>query len=349
MALKARMGSGMVCVSFQELLTSLDATKALTKDKTLALARALESLNIGIEPDVLGGAKLPKPDEKVVLFAVPPGELTSRATPAYQAAALTLQLASAVAAADGEFTVDEMSHLRRQVQAWTHLTPNHIRRLLAHLRLLMLAPASLTALKKKLEPVDSAAREAIAAFMATVAQSDGATSPIEVKTLEKVYKALGVESRKVFSDVHAVAAGAAPAVATGSAKVGGAGFRLDPARIAALQRDTEAVSAMLSSIFKEEELPVPAASEYDSEAEPDSAPSGLLGLDEAHSALARLLLSRPAWTREELGDAAADLDLMVDGAIEALNEAAYDRHDVPFAEGEDPVTVNPELLEKLEA
>lgn len=348
-ALKARMGSGMVCVSFQELLNSLDATKALTKDKTLALARALESLNIGIEPDVLGGAKLPKPDEKVVLFAVPPGELTSRATPAYQAAALTLQLASAVAAADGEFTVDEMSHLRRQVQAWTHLTPNHIRRLLAHLRLLMLAPASLTALRKKLEPLDSAAREAIAAFMATVAQSDGATSPIEVKTLEKVYKALGVESRKVFSDVHAVAAGAAPTVAAGSAKVEGAGFRLDPARIAALQRDTEAVSAMLSSIFKEEELPVPAAPEYDSEAEPDSPPSGLLGLDEAHSALARLLLSRPAWTKEELGDAAADLDLMVDGAIEALNEAAYDKHDVPFAEGEDPVTVNPELLEKLEA
>ncbi len=39
----------------------------------------LESMNIGIEPDVLGGAKLPKPDEKVVLFAVPPAEVTARA------------------------------------------------------------------------------------------------------------------------------------------------------------------------------------------------------------------------------------------------------------------------------
>lgn len=76
---------------------------------------------------------------------------------------------------------------------------------------------------------------------------------------------------------------------------------------------------------------------------------GLLGLDEAHSALARLLLSRPVWTKDELDDAAADLDLMLDGAIEALNEAAFDLHDIPFTEGEEVVTVNPELLEKLEA
>ena len=88
-------------MSFQDLLSSLDAKSTLTKDKALALARALESMNIGIEPDVLGGAKLPKPDEKVVLFSVPPGEVTSRSTASYQAAALTLQLASAVATADG--------------------------------------------------------------------------------------------------------------------------------------------------------------------------------------------------------------------------------------------------------
>lgn len=346
LSLKERMGEGMVSMSFQELLASLDAKTTLTKDKTLALARALESLSIGIEPDVLGGAKLPKPDEKVVLFAVPPGEGTNRSTPSYQAAALTLQLASAVAAADGEFTAEEMSHLRSQVQTWTHLTPSHIRRLLAHLRLLMTTPASLTALKKKLEPLDAAAKETIATFMATVAQSDGTVSPTEVKMLEKVYKALGVEPKKVFSDIHAVAAGAAPTASTAT-KVDETSFKLDPARIASLQKDTAAVSAMLSNIFKEDEPPAAIVVAPDPETEPS--PPGLLGLDEAHSALARLLLSRPEWTREELSDAAADLDLMVSGAIEALNEAAYDKHEVPFAEGDDPVTVNPELLEKLEA
>jgi len=347
-ALKARMGEGMIAMSFQELLGSLDAKTTLTRDRTLALARALESLNIGIEPDVLGGAKLPKADEKVVLFSVPPGEVTSRSTPDYQAAALTLDLASAVAAADGEFSVEDMGYLRAQVQSWAHLTPNHVRRLLAHLRLLMTTPASLTTLRKKLEPLDAGAKETIATFMATVAQSDGNVSPTEVKMLEKVYKALGVEPKKVFSDVHAVAAGAKPTAAA-TAKVEETGFKLDPARIAALQKDTEAVSALLSGIFKEESPPEPVFAEPEPEGDVEPTPPGLLGLDEAHSALARLLLSRPEWTKDELGDAAADLDLMLDGAIETLNEAAFDLHDVPFTEGEDVVTVNPELLEKLEA
>ena len=139
------------------------------------------------------------------------------------------------------------------------------------------------------------------------------------------------------------------ATAAATAKVEETGFKLDPARIAALQKDTEAVSALLSGIFKEESPPEPVFAEAEPEGDVEPTPSGLLGLDEAHSALARLLLSRPEWTKDELGDAAADLDLMLDGAIETLNEAAFDLHDVPFTEGEDVVTVNPELLEKLEA
>lgn len=263
---------------------------------------------------------------------------------------LTLDLASAVAAADGEFSAREMAHLRAQVQSWSHLTPNHTRRLLAHLRLLMATPASLTALREKLEPLDAAAKETVAAFVAMVAQSDGDVSPTEVKMLEKVYKALGVEPKKVFSDVHAVAAGATSTAAV-AVKVRNAGFKLDAARIAALQKDTETVSALLSGIFKEEDASEPVIDEPEPESDGEATSPGLLGLDEAHSALARLLLSRPKWTKDELSDAAIDLDLdlMIDGAIEALNEAAFDLHDIPFTEGEDVVTVNPELLEKLEA
>lgn len=351
-ALKTRMGEGMVAMPFQDLLSALGAKTAFTKDKTLSLARTLESANVGFEPDVLSGAKAPKPDEKVVLFALPPSEQLSRATGPYLAAALTLQLASAVASADGEFGIKEMGHLRETVLSWKHLTPGQTRRLLAHLRLLMQAPASLTALKKKFEPLDLTVKETIAAFMATVAQSDGHVSPAEVKMLEKVYKALGVDSKKVFSDVHAVAAGTKPTAAA-VAKVEESGFRLDPARIAALQRDTEKVSALLANIFAEAEEPAaavpPEPTEAESEAEASEAPKGLLGLDEAHSALARMMLSRPQWSREELLDVAADLDLMLDGALEHINEAAFDTHDMALFEGDDPVTVNAEILEKVEA
>ena len=176
--------------------------------------------------------------------------------------------------------------------------------------------------------------------MATLAQADGMISPDEVKFLEKVYKALGVEPRQVFSDIHAVGAGNVPAARTETK-----GFRLDAARIAELEKDTARVSALLSEIFTEEAVPAPAPPV---EAEPMKE-TGLLGLDEAHTALVRLILSRAQWSRAELEDAAADLELMLDGALEQVNEACFDAHDIPLSEGEDPIDINPEAVEKIES
>ena len=347
-ALRERMGAGMVSMPFQELLSSLGASSTLTRDKTLALARALETIGIGMEPDALSGAKLPKTSEKVVLFALSPNEDTARTTVSYQAAALTLQLASAVATADGDFSSEEVRHLRELVQSWTHLSGNHTRRLLAHLRLLIFAPVSLASLKQKLAPLDSAAKEAIAAFMAKLAQSDGVVSPKEVQVLERVYKALGVDPKKVFSNVHAVATGGSLPTSAASIKQAPS-FALDAARIAALQQDTEKVSAMLANIFQEEDLAAAATEETPEDEENVAQSPSILGLDEAHATLARMLLSRPQWTRSELRDVVGDLDLMLDGALEHINEAAFDLHDAALIEGEDPVIINRDVLEKIEA
>src|SRR3546814_3367516 len=86
---------------------------------------------------------------------------------------------SAIAAADGDFCAKEIVHLQQQVRSWTHLTPVQQRRLMAHLRLLIVTPVSVTSLKKKLEPLGLHARETLATFMVTVAQSDGVVLPAE--------------------------------------------------------------------------------------------------------------------------------------------------------------------------
>lgn len=346
--LKARATAGDLVLNFQDLLTTLGAKAALTKDQVLGLARVLESMNIAIEPDVLGGAGTLKPDSKVVLFSVPPGEPITRTTPAYQAALLTLQLASAVATADGEFATTELTHLRKQVESWNHLTPSHHQRLLAHLTFLTTTPVSLTSLKKKLEPLAASAKETIAAFASNVAQADGNVSPAEVKMLEKVYKALGVDPKKVFSDLHAAASGM---VATQAAPAKAEGFKLDAARIANLQKDSEKVSALLAGIFTEEEPAAVAIPEsvVDTPADEPAADEGLMGLDEAHSAFVRMLLSRPQWSRAELLDVAEDLELMLDGALEHINEVSFDKYDTALTEGDDPIEVRADVLEKIEA
>lgn len=331
----------------QELLASLGGDrKAATRDRVRTLARLLEGVQIGMEPNVLGGAKLPGETDNVVLFVQPGIDANSGLGPEYQTAALTLQLGAALAQADGNFSDEETVQLRAKIDGWPRLTPVDRCRLHAYLQLLVAAPPTLVTLKRKFEPLDPAARETLAAFMVTLAHADGYVSPEEVKFLERLYKALGIEPKRVFSDVQAAGTGdGRHATTTHTTKQG---FHLDTDRIAALQKDTARVSALLSEIFAEDEVHAREAAPA-LDAETTVATSSLLGLDEAHSALARLLLSRPQWARGELEDAASDLGLMLDGALEQVNEAAFDAFDTPICEGGDPIDVNTELLEKIAA
>ncbi len=349
-ALVCQVAHGPHETTLQSVLDAANAKGAVTKERVAGLARALSSFGVGLEPDPRYGSKAPKVADLVILFSLPASAVDEVSPPpAYKAALLTLQLASAVAIADGDFCDAEMDHLHKQVDAWTHLSEAHRCRLRAQILLLRKSPVQLSSLTKHFEPLDTATRAMLAGMMASVAQADGVVAPAEVKTLEKVYKALGVDGKKLFSDLHAVAAGGQTVT---KAQAETSGFRLDATRIAALQKDTERVSALLSSIFQEDEAP-PAASEQPPEPEATvvapAEEAGLLGLDESHSALARLLLTRNEWTRADLLDAAADLDLMLDGALEQINEAAFDKFDIPFSEGEDPLLLNLEIVEKFAA
>lgn len=119
--LKQRIGDGMVVMSFGELAGRLQSAGALSRDKVLTLARALESLHIGIEPDVLAGSRTPKPEDRVALFATQAEDGDLRASPAYSVASVTLDLACAVAAADGDTSPKEIMLLSQHVDSWSHL------------------------------------------------------------------------------------------------------------------------------------------------------------------------------------------------------------------------------------
>ncbi|WP_462115781.1 tellurite resistance TerB family protein [Lysobacter xanthus] len=347
-ALAGRMGSEPLTLSVDELGRELGASpQALTRERLRAVATALDDIGLGLEPNILTGARAPAGRDPVVVFRKSAPEEHYTITAAYQTAVLTLQLAAACACADGQFHALEIAHLQREIDGWRHLAAFERERLRAHLQLLVAAPPTLAALRSKLEPLPTDAKETLATMMATLVQSDGVVVPEEVKFLEKAYRVLGVDTARVFSDVHAGASGT-PAKAR---KTRTTGFQLDRDRIAALQRDTEQVSALLSKIFVEEPaLPTqdPPAPEPEVQIASGATPWPLV-LDEQHTALARLLLSRAQWSRAELEDAAADLDLMLDGALEQINEAAFDAFDVPLCEGDQTVDINSELLEKLAA
>jgi uncharacterized tellurite resistance protein B-like protein len=356
--LQTQIGDDLIVMSFGELAGRFKSAGALSRDKVLALARALESLHIGMEPDVLAGSRTPKAEDRIALFVTQPEDGSLRASAAYNAASVTLDLASAVASADGDTSNEEVTLLAHHIDSWSHLSIAHRKRLKAHLQIQIQQPPTLASLKKKLDPLTVEAKRTIASFLAHLAQADGIVSPSEVKLLERVYKALQLDSQLLYSDLHLAASGtsitpAKPATSSSlsesgivSAAIAKQGFVLDHERIAELQRETAEVSALLAQVFTDDQVDEPEQS-FEAVESATETSADVAGLDLEHSAFLRLLISRAEWSRSELEAAASDMELMLDGALEQINDMAFERFDMPVTEGDDPIEINTDILEEL--
>jgi len=342
---------------FAELSSWFPSVGDISTKKLRAFGRVLGEAGLGMEPDARFGSGTPSADTTVVLFSDDPPTATAEPGAAYSAAALMLQLGAAVAVADGESSGTETGLLARQLGDQLHLKESERRRLQARLQLMLLVPPKLTGLKTRVNALDAAQRDAIGEFLALVALADGLISPAEIKTLEKVFRLLGLEPQSVYSKVH-VAATEPVTVAPGvpaqrhpiprppSAGSEALASRLDPGKIAALQKDSERVATILRSIFQEtiplEPAPEPAGTDSTGAEE-----ASLMGLRPDHAAFVQTLLTRARWTRAELEDIASERGLMLDGVLEQVNEAAFERFDKLLLEGDDPVEVNHGLVREM--
>ncbi|HEV8240447.1 MAG TPA: tellurite resistance TerB C-terminal domain-containing protein, partial [Thermoanaerobaculia bacterium] len=340
-----------------------------TKDPQRPTRRELESLSdflatrgVGIEPDVtFGGPSLAR-GPRAALFRLPGG---ARETPsdAYGGAAVLLQLAATVAAADGEVSPAEQRHLSDHLQAALHLDGPQRIRLEARFCCLAADPPPLGRAKKSIEQIDVEQRHALGAFLIALAGADGHLAPEELKVLSKIYPRLGLQPEAVYADVHQlvsaqVAAAEAP-VSVRAAELP-AGFAiprpepepgrpagvvaLDLVKVRAKLAETERVSQLLGEIFVEEAVEAPAAPPPAASAKDDAL---IRGLDGAHSALLLTLAGAASWQRTRLERLADRLGLLPDGALEVINEAAFAACGAPLLEGEDPIELDREVLQEM--
>jgi uncharacterized tellurite resistance protein B-like protein len=339
-----------VVTTFGSLFERFKASGNLTRDKLIAFSAILGESGVAIEPDVRMTSRTPKSAEYVALYSAPPTGTVTSEDETYQTVALMVDMAAALAMADGVASDREVALIHHQIQSWVQLTQRQQTRLKARAAVQIAQPATLTTLKKRLEPLSSESKLALAALLVRTANADGFVSPGEVKMLEKLYSLLGLEPQRLYADLHGGAAAAMPqsrvtrVPAADLSNTPPPAFALDTARIAALQKEMAKVSALLAGVFTEE---APAVEPVQAEIEMPPASSRILGLDDVHSTFLRLLVSRPSWTRSELTDAASDLDLMLDGAIEMVNEASLDHWDEPLIDGEDPVEINMGFAQRL--
>jgi len=337
-----------------------------TKADVSGLASLLGACGVGVEPDVRHGGPLLLATGPAVLFKMAPGQ-PAPPSARYLAAADLLHLAAAVSTADGDATEGETAHLRAHLEAVLHLSGPERTRLHAHLVWLLAGQPKLTGLTRRLARFTAAQREAIGHFLVTVAAVDGAVSPPEIAILTKIFKLLGLDAGAVFSQVHAQATGGRSAAPVSAPPVvrpqtrGAPGHaiparpdpaairpvRLDVASLAVLRAETAAVSALLHSIFAGDD-PAPALAGGPAAGGPGGDQPGVAGLDGPHSALLVVLAARASWSRGELEAECGALGLLPDGALDTLNEAAYERVGDPVVAGDGPLTIDVDVAREMQ-
>ena len=124
---------------------------------------------------------------------------------------------------------------------------------------------------------------------------------------------------------------------------------LDRAAIDAKIEETAAVSTLLSGIFSEaDESEAPEKSDAEQSIDESRANEiGTPGLSAAERAFALSLAERESWSREEIEELAARHEVMVDGALEAVNEAAFELCGGPFSEGDQPIEIDSEVAKEM--
>lgn len=122
-------------------------------------------------------------------------------------------------------------------------------------------------------------------------------------------------------------------------------FRLDPERLEKVRQDAAAASKLLSALFAD-------TSEQASPASPpavhvDPARALLPQLDDDHFQFLTGVLNADAWNRERLEQAASQLGLMLDGALEVINDAAFELTGGPLVVDDGDLEVDPEAAREI--
>ncbi|CAN5258596.1 TerB N-terminal domain-containing protein [soil metagenome] len=350
-------GTGCGVLTAAELARSLDIEPEAGSDKLSAslvrqIVTALDALHHGCEPDRrYGSGSALRADARVVLFATKGGGPVDHERPAYAAARTMVEIGMLAAASDGEVVDAELEMVERRLRSLPDLAAHEVARLMACGRALAADPPKVRSALKRLAEVPADQRSALAASAVEAVLADGTVQPDEVKFLEALHAALGLPAAALYASLHRGAEDAGPVVvSTGSAerlvpippeRPTGA-VPIDPARLERIRSETTRVSALLATIFVDDEPEPPQR--------PAQVPAGagaFDGLDAPHSKLLLALLASPLG-RGDFNAAATALRLMPDGAIETINEWGFDRFGEPVLDDDDEVRVSPDVIDQLE-
>lgn len=319
--------------------TGIPLPKSMNKKENELLIKLAAKADIGIAPDMRFHQTKFKADGNIVLFSPGHGEFFEPSS-AFNQVSLWMRLGAMVATIDGIVDQDEKLALQKLIEHDDRLSPSEKSSLNAYLMWRLNSPANTAGLKARIEQLNSPQIESLKKFMISIALADGKVDSSEIKQMEKLYTCLGLDKSLVTSDIHNLASTRTPnsSYPTNTDESGGK-FQLDEDILAMHESDTSDAKSMLESIFT-----------VDIEPEIETMSSfsaGYDGLDNEHKNLFDMLLSKEIWPRNEVHELCKKLNLMVDGAIETINDWAYEKVDAPVLDDDGDIYVDLEIVKEL--
>ena len=328
--------------------------KLLKKDNE-SLALFIENMGFGIAPDVRYHNMNPSLDGNIAIFSKGHG-VDFCPSKEFRTVGTILRLGAMVSQIDKDIAPAEEAILQSLVKDNRELTNIEKESLLAFLHWCLRNKQNAAGLKARLSEVSDIEKSAISHILVSVAHADGEIKPEEIKQLEKLYTTLGLDKQQVTGDIHALAAQNGPvtvglkdpdtsfdipqpAIPVGTAR----GFVLNEELIRIRKEETKQVKSVLEDIFVEQE-----------EDEPEAVPAGatvsdnpMALLDEAHQKLFSHLISKESWERAALQETCKNLGIMIDGAMEVLNEWAFENVNAPLIDDGELIYVDVSLAREI--
>lgn len=357
--MNAQMVESDGLVSVQSMFDNFgeEAPQKINKKGAEILTYLAEKAGFGIAPDIRFHNAKPEIDGKLVLFVGGHGDEFSPSR-AFNQVGTILRLGAIVAGIDNHIDDAEVGVLENLIKDDDQLSEIERRSLGAYLHWRLNAPAGTTGLKARLNSIGTREKSAVSHILISVAMADGKIDPSEIRQLENLYGLLGLEKSMVASDIHHYSTGNKVRLSAGKVarkdslsegvKSGPAmlsGFTLNRDLLKIHEEETRDAQSILETIFVDETiLEVP---EEQRSFTATSSGSAFEGLDEKHLALYEKLITKEKWSFDDVQAYCKELPLMMDGAIEVINDWAFDAVDAPLIENSNFIFIDLELVEEI--
>lgn len=346
---RVKSTDGIVCIDELWDIFELEKPERINKKEVELLQTISQLLGYGYAPDERYHGIRIKHSENIVLYDM--GEFETFVPSMYfQEMILSLRLGALVALIDDQLDINEVNYLTSLIADNDHFSNSEKASLNAYLKWCLNNKPNLSGLKARVENFGDKEIESIRSAIINVVLADGESSPEEIKQVEKIYRSLNLDPALAIKDIHEQSTSAVSRKIL--RELNSRGAMLDYAVLAQHKEDTRNVQSMLQEIFADDEdaehlIEINDGSNDEPETPVEINEDGS-GLDLTHLNIYQRLVSKETWEKEEMIALGAEFCIMINGAIETINDWAFELIGAPIVEGNGPYYIDLEIVEEIE-